>query len=44
VRENRMRLVRAMEAEGFANFEKEWWHFRRPGDYARMDVPLSCYR
>lgn len=44
VLENRMRLVRAMEAEGFANFEKEWWHFRRPGDYSRLDVPLGCYR
>jgi D-alanyl-D-alanine dipeptidase len=24
---NRMLLVRLMEAEGFANYEKEWWHF-----------------
>jgi len=44
VLENRMRLVRAMEAEGFANFEKEWWHFRRAGDYAPLDIPLGCYR
>jgi D-alanyl-D-alanine dipeptidase len=21
------RLVRAMESEGFTNYEKEWWHF-----------------
>ena len=24
---NRARLTRAMEAEGFANYEREWWHF-----------------
>lgn len=24
---NRRILVRAMEAEGFRNYEKEWWHF-----------------
>jgi len=24
---NRRTLVRAMEAEGFRNYEKEWWHF-----------------
>ena len=23
-------LVRAMESEGFANYEKEWWHFAYP--------------
>lgn len=23
-------LLRAMEAEGFANYEKEWWHFSYP--------------
>ncbi len=23
-------LVRAMESEGFANYEKEWWHFSFP--------------
>jgi D-alanyl-D-alanine dipeptidase len=40
---NRQRLVRAMAAEGFANYEKEWWHFRRPGEYAPLDAPLSCF-
>lgn len=44
VRDNRMRLVRAMEAEGFANYDKEWWHFRRAGEYAPLDVPLGCFR
>ena len=27
VRANRDRLVRAMEAGGFRNYENEWWHF-----------------
>jgi D-alanyl-D-alanine dipeptidase len=40
---NRQRLVRAMAAESFANYEKEWWHFRRPGEYAPLDAPLSCF-
>jgi len=26
----RQLLVRAMESEGFANYEKEWWHFSFP--------------
>ena len=25
--ENRARLVRAMAAEGFVNYTREWWHF-----------------
>ena len=29
---NRSTLVRAMESEGFRNYEKEWWHFS-------LDVP-----
>jgi D-alanyl-D-alanine dipeptidase len=43
VRENRMRLVRAMEAEGFRNYEKEWWHFSLPGEHEPLDVPLRCF-
>lgn len=43
VRENRDRLVRAMAAEGFANYDKEWWHFRMPGDYEPLDVPINCF-
>jgi D-alanyl-D-alanine dipeptidase len=27
---HRQILVRAMESEGFANYEKEWWHFSYP--------------
>ena len=30
VRRFRQVLVRAMEAEGFANYDKEWWHFSYP--------------
>ena len=44
VRENRMRLVRAMEAEGWVNYDKEWWHFRLPGDHAPLDAPLRCFQ
>jgi D-alanyl-D-alanine dipeptidase len=40
---NRATLVRAMEAEGFANFDKEWWHFRLPGDHPPMDAPHACF-
>jgi D-alanyl-D-alanine dipeptidase len=44
VRANRDRLVAAMNAEGFTNYEKEWWHFRGPGTYPPIDVPLGCFR
>jgi zinc D-Ala-D-Ala dipeptidase len=30
VRRYRQILVRAMESEGFQNYEKEWWHFSYP--------------
>jgi D-alanyl-D-alanine dipeptidase len=30
VRAYRQILVRVMESEGFANYEKEWWHFSYP--------------
>lgn len=43
VRENRLRLLRAMEAEGWRNYENEWWHYSYPGDDETMDVPLGCY-
>jgi D-alanyl-D-alanine dipeptidase len=25
------------------DFEKEWWHFRRPGEYEPLDAPLACF-
>ncbi|HYW06226.1 MAG TPA: M15 family metallopeptidase [Longimicrobium sp.] len=43
-RDNRARLLRAMEAEGFVNYSKEWWHFQKPGTHTPLDVPLSCFR
>jgi zinc D-Ala-D-Ala dipeptidase len=30
VRRNRQTLVRAMEAQGFSNYDQEWWHFTFP--------------
>jgi D-alanyl-D-alanine dipeptidase len=30
VRRNRQTLVRAMEGEGFSNYDQEWWHFTFP--------------
>ena len=44
VLENRMVLKRAMEAEGFQNYDKEWWHYRLPVQDIPLDVPLSCFR
>jgi D-alanyl-D-alanine dipeptidase len=44
VMENRMVLKRAMETEGFANYEKEWWHYRLPANDTPLDLPLSCFR
>ena len=44
VRVNRNRLVAAMAAEGWVNYDKEWWHFRFGGDYPELDEPLSCFR
>ncbi|MEW5927179.1 MAG: M15 family metallopeptidase [Gemmatimonadota bacterium] len=44
VEENRQRLVRAMEAEGFRNYDKEWWHFSYAGEWEPLDVPLACFR
>jgi D-alanyl-D-alanine dipeptidase len=44
VHENRQRLVRAMEAEGFRNYDKEWWHFSYAGEWEPLDVPIACFR
>ncbi|HLL82520.1 MAG TPA: M15 family metallopeptidase [Longimicrobium sp.] len=44
VRTNRGKLVGAMNAEGFVNYSKEWWHFSLPGQYPPLDVPLGCFR
>jgi D-alanyl-D-alanine dipeptidase len=38
---HRMILVRAMEAEGFENYEKEWWHFSYAiEDAVPFDLPI----
>jgi D-alanyl-D-alanine dipeptidase len=41
---NRLRLKRAMEAEGFRNYRREWWHYDFPSELsaARIDVALGC--
>ncbi|HEU0078113.1 MAG TPA: M15 family metallopeptidase [Longimicrobiaceae bacterium] len=45
VTENRQRLVKAMEAEGFRNYDKEWWHFSYAGgEWEPLDVPIACFR
>ena len=39
---NRQLLVRAMEAEGFVNYESEWWHFSFAlSDAIPFDLPLE---
>ena len=38
---NRRKLVEVMEAEGFQNYDQEWWHFlMRLPDEPRFDVPV----
>jgi D-alanyl-D-alanine dipeptidase len=41
---NRLRLKRALEAEGFRNYRREWWHFDFPAELraSRLDVALGC--
>lgn len=41
---NRLRLLHAMEAEGWSNYAKEWWHFSHPAAYDALDLPLACLR
>lgn len=43
VAQNRRTLVEAMAAEGFQNYDKEWWHFSIPGPREPLDVPLRCF-
>lgn len=43
VLQNRLLLKGAMEAEGFRNYSKEWWHYRLPVEGTRpRDVPYGC--
>ena len=41
---NRLRLKRALEAEGFRNYRREWWHYDFPSelDAPRRDIALGC--
>jgi len=41
---NRLRLERALEAEGFRNYQREWWHFDFPPELGapRLDIALGC--
>jgi D-alanyl-D-alanine dipeptidase len=43
-RRNRERLVELLEAEGFKNYRKEWWHFEftTRADAPRLDVPITA--
>lgn len=43
--ENRAGLVRAMAAEGFVNYSREWWHFTlssEPFPGRRFDFPVTA--
>jgi D-alanyl-D-alanine dipeptidase len=40
---NRLTLKRAMEAAGFRNYRREWWHYDFPTTTAPpRDIPLGC--
>jgi D-alanyl-D-alanine dipeptidase len=41
---NRLTLVRAMRAQGFTNYAREWWHFDSAVDPGtrRFDIPIGC--
>ncbi|MEA2473079.1 MAG: zinc D-Ala-D-Ala dipeptidase [Thermoleophilaceae bacterium] len=41
---NRLRLRRALEAEGFRNYAREWWHYDFPSELGapRLDIALGC--
>jgi D-alanyl-D-alanine dipeptidase len=41
VASNRTLLVRLMQAEGFTNYDKEWWHFSyEVSDPLRFDLVI----
>ncbi|WP_371925539.1 M15 family metallopeptidase [Pseudomonas sp. ANT_J28] len=43
-RDNRQKLSRAMEKEGFTGYSKEWWHFTYSGERSPknvMDFPIT---
>lgn len=40
---NRRLLVDAMAAEGWRNYEQEWWHFTHEAEAPFLDIPIGCY-
>jgi D-alanyl-D-alanine dipeptidase len=40
----RMQFVSAMRRRGFANYQREWWHFTYGAPYAYYDVPIRARR
>lgn len=45
VARNRETLRQAMGAEGWRNYEKEWWHYSHGSvTHPPLDVPLRCFR
>jgi D-alanyl-D-alanine dipeptidase len=44
VRANRRILVEAMEADGWRNYDQEWWHYTHVTEAGFLDVPIACYR
>jgi D-alanyl-D-alanine dipeptidase len=43
VQANRQILLEAMEAEGWTNYDQEWWHYTHTTDAGFLDVPIACY-
>jgi D-alanyl-D-alanine dipeptidase len=43
VRESRRLLLDAMEAEGWENYDQEWWHYTHSPDHDFIDIPVGCY-
>lgn len=40
---NRRVLLDAMLAEGWRNYDQEWWHFTHASDADFLDVPIGCW-
>ena len=40
---NRRVLLDAMAAEGWVNYDQEWWHYTHPSEDEALDVPIGCW-
>ena len=40
---NRLLLLDAMEAEGWRNYDQEWWHYTHSSEADYLDVPIVCF-